>query len=104
MAASDLALKKALVAAVETAEAGRRHAEWRATLTKTESAWLQKKVEELQAELKRRDEEVNELRGHIKDLESDNEILCDRLKIDEQDRRDAEATRAEYRQMARGQL
>ena len=50
------------------------------------------------------EEEANELRAHIKDLESDNEILCNRLKIDEQDRRDAEATRDEYRKMARSQL
>ena len=50
------------------------------------------------------EEEANELRAHIKDLESDNEILCNRLKIDEQDRRDAEATRDEYRKMAMSQL
>jgi len=68
--------EQALVAAAEAADAARLKAE----------------------------EEANELRAHIKDLEMDNEILCDRLKIDEQGRRDAEATRAEYRQMARGQL
>lgn len=50
------------------------------------------------------EEEANELRAHIKDLESDNKILCDQLKIDEQGRRDAEATRDEYRKMARSQL
>lgn len=68
--------EQALVAAVEAAEAARLKAE----------------------------EEANELRAHIKDLESDNKILCDQLKIDEQDRRDAEATRDEYRKMARSQL
>lgn len=68
--------EQALVAAVDAADAARLKAE----------------------------EEANELRAHIKDLESDNKILCDQLKIDEQGRRDAEATRDEYRKMARSQL